>query len=66
MNLARVTGFILALVFTAAFAQEMKPEDLVRKVTEDVLAAIKSDKALQAGDREKRSEERRVGKECRL
>jgi phospholipid transport system substrate-binding protein len=54
MNLARVSGFILALVFSAfAFAQETKPEDLVRKVTEDVLAAVKSDKALQAGDREK-------------
>jgi len=55
MNLAtRVTGFILALAFSAvAVAQEMKPEDLVRKVTEDVLASIKSDKALQAGDREK-------------
>ena len=53
MNLARMSGFILALVFSAAFAQEMKPEEMVRKVTEDVLAAIKSDKALQAGDRQK-------------
>jgi phospholipid transport system substrate-binding protein len=53
MYLARVSGIILALVFSAAFAQEMKPEDMVRKVTEDVLAAIKSDKALQAGDRQK-------------
>ena len=53
MNFARVSGFILALAFSVlAFAQD-KPEDLVRKVTEDVLAAIKSDKALQAGDREK-------------
>jgi len=53
INLARLTGFILALAFSAAFAQEMKPEEMVRKVTEDVLAAIKSDKALQAGDRQK-------------
>lgn len=53
MNLVRLSGFILALVFSAAFAQEMKPEEMVRKVTEDVLAAIKSDKALQAGDRQK-------------
>ena len=53
MNLARISGFILALVFSAfAAAQDMKPEELVRKVTEDVLASIKSDKALQAGDRE--------------
>ncbi|MGQ0562661.1 MAG: MlaC/ttg2D family ABC transporter substrate-binding protein, partial [Gemmatimonadota bacterium] len=53
MNLARISGFILALAFTSAFAQELKPEDLVKRVTEDVLAAIKSDKALQAGDRQK-------------
>jgi phospholipid transport system substrate-binding protein len=53
MNFARVSGFILAVAFSVlAFAQD-KPEDLVRMVTEDVLAAIKSDKALQAGDREK-------------
>src|SRR5688500_16497567 len=53
INLARLTGFILALAFSAAFAQEMKPEEMVRRVTEDVLAAIKSDSALQAGDRQK-------------
>ncbi|MGH8705787.1 MAG: MlaC/ttg2D family ABC transporter substrate-binding protein [Burkholderiales bacterium] len=34
-------------------AQELGPEELVRKVTADVLDAIKSDKALQAGDRKK-------------
>jgi phospholipid transport system substrate-binding protein len=53
ITLARLSGFILTLAFSAAFAQEMKPEDMVRRVTEDVLAAIKSDKALQAGDRQK-------------
>ena len=53
LNLARLSGFILAVAFSAAFAQEMKPEEMVRRVTEDVLAAIKSDKALQAGDRQK-------------
>jgi phospholipid transport system substrate-binding protein len=36
-----------------AIAQELAPDELVRKVTEDVLAAIKSDKDLQAGDRKK-------------
>jgi phospholipid transport system substrate-binding protein len=36
-----------------ALAQELAPDELVRKVTEDVLAAIKSDKDLQAGDRKK-------------
>jgi phospholipid transport system substrate-binding protein len=52
-TLARITALLLAFALAGAFAQEMKPEELVRKVTEDVLAAIKSDKALQAGDREK-------------
>lgn len=54
MNLARASALILALVFSAAFAQQdLKPEELVRKVTDDVLDAIKGDKALQAGDRQK-------------
>ena len=53
MNFARVSGFILALAFSVLAVAQEKPEDMVRKVTEDVLAAIKSDKALQAGDREK-------------
>ncbi|MEO8142990.1 MAG: ABC transporter substrate-binding protein [Betaproteobacteria bacterium] len=38
---------------TAAAAQELGPEDLVRKVTTDVLDSVKSDKQLQAGDRKK-------------
>lgn len=51
--LARISALLLAFFLASALAQEMKPEELVKKVTEDVLAAIKSDKALQAGDREK-------------
>ena len=38
---------------TAAAAQELGPEDLVRKVTADVLDSVKTDKQLQAGDRRK-------------
>ena len=34
-------------------AQDSEPEALVKKITEDVLAAIKSDKQLAAGDRQK-------------
>ncbi len=34
-------------------AQELGPEELVRKVTNDVLESIQSDKQLQAGDRKK-------------
>ena len=43
-------SFFLAL---PAFAQELSPDELVRKVTADVLDAIKADKGLQAGDRKK-------------
>jgi phospholipid transport system substrate-binding protein len=35
----------------AAAAQELGPEDLVKKVTQEVLDAIKSDKQLAAGDK---------------
>jgi phospholipid transport system substrate-binding protein len=34
-------------------AQDMKPDELVKKVTDDVMAAIKSDKQLAAGDKQK-------------
>jgi phospholipid transport system substrate-binding protein len=36
-----------------AQAQEMKPDELVKKVTDEVLAAVKSDKQLAAGDKQK-------------
>jgi len=47
---------LLALSFfltLPAMAQELAPDELVRKVTADVLDSIKSDKQLQAGDRKK-------------
>lgn len=34
-------------------AQDQGPEELVKKITEDVMAAIKGDKQLAAGDRQK-------------
>ena len=34
-------------------AQELGPEDLVKKVTQEVFDAIKSDKQLAAGDKQK-------------
>jgi phospholipid transport system substrate-binding protein len=37
----------------AVYAQDMKPDELVKKVTDDVLAAVKSDKQLAAGDKQK-------------
>lgn len=47
--------FLLFWVFFAApaLAQELGPEELVKKVTSDVMNAIKSDKQLAAGDKEK-------------
>jgi phospholipid transport system substrate-binding protein len=46
----------LALSFfllSGASAQELAPDELVRKVTADVLDSIKADKQLQAGDKKK-------------
>lgn len=51
--LKRIIGFlVLGFTLTAA-AQELAPDQLVQKVTEEVLAAIKSDKQLAAGDKQK-------------
>jgi phospholipid transport system substrate-binding protein len=48
--LALVLSFFIA---APVFAQELAPDDLVRKVTADVLASIQADKQLQTGDRKK-------------
>lgn len=48
---AALFGALFAV--SAYAAQEMKPDQLVQKVTNDVLAAIKSDKELAAGDKQK-------------
>jgi len=52
MNLFR---FLLVFFFlsTPVFAQDLGPEDLVKKMTQEVLEAIKGDKQLAAGDRQK-------------
>jgi len=51
MRLATLAlSFFLA---APALAQDLAPDELVRKVTADVLDAIKSDTQLQAGDRKK-------------
>jgi phospholipid transport system substrate-binding protein len=41
------------LVALPVSAQDSEPEALVKKITEEVLAALKTDKQLAAGDREK-------------
>jgi phospholipid transport system substrate-binding protein len=50
-----LTGMFLLWGFVAltAAAQELGPEELVKKITNDVLEAIKSDKQLAAGDKQK-------------
>ena len=50
-----VLAFFAALVFAgAALAQQdLAPGELVQKITDEVLAAVKSDKDLAAGDRQK-------------
>jgi phospholipid transport system substrate-binding protein len=50
----RLAALLLSLLFALpAAAQELAPDELVRKVAADVLEAIKSDPKLQAGDRKK-------------
>lgn len=50
----RLAALVLSLLLAApALAQDLAPDELVRKVTADVLDAIKSDSQLQAGDRKK-------------
>ena len=48
---------LLALCFFAvpllAHAQQLGPEELVKKMTDDVMSSIQSDKELAAGDRQK-------------
>src|SRR3990172_8311810 len=44
---------LAALAVPAASAQELTPDGLVKTVTQDVIAVIKQDKAIQAGDRKK-------------
>ena len=51
---APALSFILSfLLASSAAAQELAPDELVRKVTTEVLDAIRADKELQAGDRKK-------------
>ena len=49
---ALLSAFLLGLVFPVQ-AQTLGPEELVRKVTQEVLDAVKSDAELAAGDRRK-------------
>jgi phospholipid transport system substrate-binding protein len=49
----RALALFLLFFAGGALAQELGPEELVKKVTAEVLDAVKSDKQLAAGDRQK-------------
>jgi phospholipid transport system substrate-binding protein len=51
----RLAGFFAALFLgmNALAQQDLAPDQLVQKITDEVLAAVKSDKELAAGDRQK-------------
>ncbi|TMH88835.1 MAG: ABC transporter substrate-binding protein [Betaproteobacteria bacterium] len=51
--LSALFACLTALALPARAQQDLGPEELVRKVTQDVLDAIKSDKELAAGDKRK-------------
>jgi phospholipid transport system substrate-binding protein len=47
-------AFLAAVLLTGnAWAQQVGPDQLVQKITDEILAAIKSDKDLAAGDKQK-------------
>lgn len=53
--MAKILAFLLAafVALPAVAQQDLKPDQLVQQVTNEVLAAIKSDKQLAAGDKQK-------------
>jgi len=50
---AVIASFFVAASTAAQSTSQLGPEELVKKVTSDVLASIQSDKQLQAGDKQK-------------
>src|SRR5438128_3200004 len=52
--MSKVLAFLGAMALAVSVAaQELAPDQLVQKITDEVLAAIKSDKQLAAGDKQK-------------
>ena len=51
--LMKIIGLLILGFTLTASAQELAPDQLVQKVTEEVLASIKSDKQLASGDKRK-------------
>lgn len=51
--LLRIIGFLLLGFSLQGQAQELGPEELVKKITSDVMQTIKTDKQLAAGDKQR-------------
>jgi len=52
--MSRVLSFLAALMLgVSAWAQDISPDQLVQKITVEVLAAIRTDQQLAAGDKQK-------------
>src|SRR5260221_1471554 len=52
--MSRVLSFLAALMLSvSAWAQDLPPDQLVQKITVEVLAAIRTDQQLAAGDKQK-------------
>jgi phospholipid transport system substrate-binding protein len=51
--LFKLIGLLMLGFAAPAYAQELAPEQLVQKITDEVLAAVKTDKQLQAGDKQR-------------
>ena len=52
--MSRVVALFAALALSGSvWAQKLSPDQLVQKITDEVLAAVKSDKQLAAGDKQK-------------
>src|SRR5688572_31799503 len=53
--MTRILNLLLVVLFVPVlgFSQDLGPEELVKKITAEVLDAVKSDKQLAAGDRQR-------------
>jgi phospholipid transport system substrate-binding protein len=52
----QISALLAAFVMPLAFAEEIAPDALVKSITEEVIAAVRQDKGIQAGDTRKLAE----------
>jgi len=52
----QISALLAAFVMPLAFAEEIAPDVLVKSITEEVIAAVRQDKGIQAGDTRKLAE----------